>query len=276
MIRSIKAIIMRNLMKFVRDKIRLFATLLMSGLFLFIFSFATKSIGINLAHPMNYLISGIIIMTVFQTSLNNSMSILEDISSGFMREILVAPIARWHIATGQVFSSMIISTLQGLIIIVVGIFIGLDVDFIHGILMIALMCLVGLTFSSLGLYLASITKESTNFQMIVSALALPLTFLSGAYIPTMALPKIVTPIVYLNPLTYTTSAFRYVSLHLENQSTAELVASGVEFNINGFIMTPAIDVLLIVAMGAIFFTLCVKKFSDADFSRVKVFKRGRR
>ncbi len=276
MIRSIKAIIMRNLMKFVRDKIRLFATLLMSGLFLFIFSFATKSIGINLAHPMNYLISGIIIMTVFQTSLNNSMSILEDISSGFMREILVAPIARWHIATGQVFSSMIISTLQGLIIIVVGIFIGLDVDFIHGILMIALMCLVGLTFSSLGLYLASITKESTNFQMIVSALALPLTFLSGAYIPTMALPKIVTPIVYLNPLTYTTSAFRYVSLHLENQSTAELVASGVEFNINGFIMTPAIDVLLIVAMGAIFFTLCVRKFSDADFSRVKVFKRGRR
>ena len=276
MIRSIKAIIMRNLMKFVRDKIRLFSTLLMSGLFLFIFSFATKSIGITLAHPMNYLISGIIIMTVFQTSLNNSMGILEDIASGFMREILVAPIARWHIATGQVFSSMIISTLQGLIIIVVGIFIGLDVDLIHGILMIALMCLVGLTFSSLGLYLASITKESTNYQMIVSALALPLTFLSGAYIPTMALPKMMAPIVYLNPLTYTTSAFRYVCLHLEHQSTAELVAAGVSFNINGFIMTPAIDVLLIMGMGAIFFTLCVKKFGDADFSRVKVFKRGRR
>ncbi len=274
--RPIKAIIMRNLMKFVRDRMRLFFTLLMSGLFLFIFSFATKSIGINLAHPMNYLISGIIIMTVFQTSLNNSMSILEDISSGFMKEILVAPIARWQIATGQVVSSMIISTLQGLIIIVVGIFIGLDVDFIHGILMIALMCLVGLTFSSLGLYLASITKESANYQLLVTLLVLPLTFLSGAYIPTMALPKMVAPIVYLNPLTYTTSAFRYVSLHMENQSTAELIASGVAFNINGFIMTPAIGVVLIMAMGAVFFTLCVKKFSDADFSRVKVFKRGRR
>ena len=274
--RPIKAIIMRNLMKFVRDRMRLFFTLLMSGLFLFIFSFATKSIGINLTHPMNYLISGIIIMTVFQTSLNNSMSILEDISSGFMKEILVAPIARWQIATGQVVSSMIISTLQGLIIIVVGIFIGLDVDFIHGILMIALMCLVGLTFSSLGLYLASITKESANYQLLVTLLVLPLTFLSGAYIPTMALPKMVAPIVYLNPLTYTTSAFRYVSLHMENQSTAELIASGVAFNINGFIMTPAIGVVLIMAMGAVFFTLCVKKFSDADFSRVKVFKRGRR
>ncbi|MFZ4620300.1 MAG: ABC transporter permease [Bacteroidota bacterium] len=276
MIRPIKAIIMRNLMKFVRDRMRFFFTILMSGLFLFVFSFATKSIGIALAHPMNYLISGIIIMTVFQTSLNNSMNILEDISTGFMKEILVAPIARWQIATGQIFSSTIISTLQGMIIIIVGLFIGLDVDLIHGILMIALMFLVGLTFSSLGLYLASVTKESTNYQLIVNLIVLPLTFLSGAYIPTMALPKMMAPIVYLNPLTYTTSAFRYIALHMESLSPAELVATGVAFDINGFIVTPTMGILMIIAMGALFFTLCVKKFNDADFSRVKVFKRGHR
>lgn len=276
MIRPIKAIIMRNLMKFVRDRMRFFFTVLMSGLFLFIFSFATKSIGINLAHPMNYLISGIIIMSVFQTSLNNSMNILEDISTGFMKEILVAPIARWQIATGQIFSSAIIATLQGMIIIIVGLFIGLDVDLIHGLLMITLMVMVGLTFSSLGLYLASVTKESTNYQLVVNLIVLPLAFLSGAYIPTMALPKMVAPIVYLNPLTYTTSAFRFIALHMEHQSSAELVAAGVAFDINGFIMTPPMGVLLIIAMGIFFFTLCVRKFNDADFSRVKVFKRGHR
>ena len=276
MIRPIKAIVIRNLMKFVRDKMRLFFTLLMSGLFLFIFSFATKSIGIALPHPMNYLISGMIIMTVFQTSLNNSMSILEDISSGFMKEILVAPIARWQIATGQIVSSTIVSTLQGMIIIIIGIFIGLEIDLLHGVLMIALMLLVGLTFSSLGLFLASITKDSTNFQLLITLIALPLTFLSGAYIPTMALPKMITPIVYLNPLTYTTSAFRFVALHMEHQPVSELVASGVAFDINGFIVTPAIDIVLIIAMGMLFFTLCVRKFSNADFSRVKVFRGGHR
>jgi ABC-2 type transport system permease protein len=96
--RAIKAILTRNITKFTRDKLRLFFTLLMAGFFLFIFSFVMKSVPHMIDQPMNYLISGIIIMTVFQTALNNSLNILEDISSGFMKEILVAPISRWQIA----------------------------------------------------------------------------------------------------------------------------------------------------------------------------------
>lgn len=276
MIRPIKAIVLRNLIKLGRDRMRLFLTLFMSGMFLFIFSFATKSMVTGLDHPMNYLISGIIIMTVFQTSLNNSMSILEDISNGFMKEILVAPITRWQIAIGQVFSSTIVSVFQGFIIVAIGLFMGLSIDLPHSIMMIGLMCLVGLTFSSLGLFLATITKESTNFQLLITIASFPLTFLSGAYIPTMAIPKILTPIVYLNPLTYTTSAFRYITLHMEYMSPVELVKSGVAFNVNGFIIMPLMSAFFVIAMGLIFFTLCVNRFNNADFSRVKVFKHGHR
>ena len=102
MIRPIAAILSRNLLKLKRDKMKLFLNLFMSGLFLFIFSFVIKSTSRGFDHPMNYLISGIIIMTVFQSALSNSMNILEDISSGFMKEILVAPINRWQIAIGHV------------------------------------------------------------------------------------------------------------------------------------------------------------------------------
>jgi ABC-2 type transport system permease protein len=276
MIRPIKAIVKRNLIKLARDKMRLFFTLFMTGMLLFIFSFVTKSMVSGLAHPMNYLISGIIIMTVFQSALNNSMNILEDIANGFMKEILVAPITRWQIAIGHVLSSAIVSVLQGLIIVIIGLFIGLNIDFLHGIMMISLMCLVGLTFSSLGLYLASIAKDSTNFQLIITVVSFPLTFLSGAYIPTMAIPKILTPIVYLNPLTYTTSAFRFIALHMEYMSPLELVKSGVAFNINGFIIMPLMSAFMVVAMGVTFFTLCVNRFSNADFSRIKIFKRAHR
>lgn len=274
--RPIKAIVMRNLIKFTRDRMRLFFTLLMSGLFLFIFSFVMKSTAAGLDHPMNYLISGIIIMTVFQTALNNSMSILEDIASGFMKEILVAPIARWQISIGQVLSSTIIAVLQGVVIIIVGLLMGLNIDFLHGALMIGLMCLVGLTFSSLGLYLATVAKESTNFQLLITLIMLPLTFLSGAYIPTMVIPNILRPIVYLNPLTYATSVFRYAALKMDGLSTAALVKAGVAFDIHGFIIMPALGALLIIAIGMVFFTLCVHQFSKADFSTVKVFKHGHR
>jgi ABC-2 type transport system permease protein len=181
--RAIRAILARNLIKFFRDKMRFFFTLFMSGFLLFTFSFVMKSAVAGLAHPMNYLVSGIIIMTVFQTALNNSMSILEDISTGFMKEILVAPIARWQIAVGQVLSSAAVAVLQGVIVLVVGIFMGLDLDPVHFAMMVCLMLLVGITFSSLGLFLAALSKESTTFQIMISVVTMPLTFLSGAYIP---------------------------------------------------------------------------------------------
>lgn len=272
MIRPIKAILLRNLIKLKRDKMKLFMNLFMSGLFLFIFSFVMKSIGTGIDHPMNYLISGIIIMTVFQTALNNSMNILEDISSGFMKEILVAPIARWQIAIGHILSASIVSVIQGIIIIIIGLFMGLNIDILHGIEMVGLMFLVGLTFSSMGLYLATITKESANFQLLVTIITLPLTFLSGALIPTIVLPVFLLPFVYINPLTYTTAAFRFITLHMENMSTAALVKAGVAFNLGGFIITPSISILMIFIICVSFFYLCVSSFNGADFSKVKIFK----
>jgi ABC-2 type transport system permease protein len=272
MIRPIFALLKRNLLKLLRDKMKLFMNLFMSGLFLFIFSFIMKSLGSGLDHPMNYLIAGIIIMTVFQSALSNSMNILEDISSGFMKEILVAPIARWQIAIGHVLSSMMVSVLQGIIIVAIGLFIGLQLDFLHAIEMIALMIIVGLTFSSIGLFLATVTKDSSNFQLLVVIVSFPLTFLSGAYIPTMVLPKILVPLVYLNPLTYTTAAFRYLTLHMENMTVAELVKTGIAFDVNGFIITPLMSCGLILVICSIFFFLCVHRFSNADFSSVKTFK----
>ena len=272
MIRPILAILSRNLMKLRRDRLKLFLNLFMSGLFLFIFSFVIKSSVPGLDHPMNYLISGIIIMTVFQSALSNSMNILEDITSGFMKEILVAPVNRWQIATGHVLSAMTVSVIQGLIIVVIGIFMGLDIDLVHGIAMVGLMLLVGLTFSALGLYLATLTKESSNFQLLITIVSFPLTFLSGAYIPTMALPGILQPFVFINPLTYTTAAFRFVALHLENMPAAGLVKAGVAFDINGFIITPFMSILFIIVMCVVFFSLCVDRFTKADFSRVKIFK----
>ena len=254
---------------------RLFLNLFMSCLFLFIFSFVMKSTNIGFDKPFSYLISGIIIMTVFQSSLTNSMNILEDISSGFMKEILVAPIYRWQIAIGHVLSATVISVIQGIIIVAIGLFMGLELSFLSSIEMLLLMFLVGLTFSSLGLYLASVSKNSSNFQLIIAVITFPLTFLSGAYIPTMVLPAFLKPLVYLNPLTYTTAAFRFVSLNMQNMSIESLLQAGIAFNIAGFNITPLFSAAIILLMCIIFFNLSVNRFNSADFSRVKVFKRHR-
>lgn len=268
---GIIAILGRNLKNFTRDKLKLFFTIFMSVFFLFIFSFVMKPTTTGVDKPLNYLISGIIIMTVFQAALTNSTSIIEDMSSGFMKEIIVSPVARWQISIGQVLSSTVIAFLQGVLVIGIGMFMGLDLNLIQVIKMFSVMAVVGITFSSIGLYLATLAKSSTTFQIMITAFTMPLTFLSGAYIPTTIMPKLLLPFVYINPLTYTTAIFRYISLKMESFSSAALVQSGVAFDINGFIIMPYVGLLIIIAMGLIFFTLCVIQFNKADFSQVKVF-----
>lgn len=270
--RAIKAILIRNVTNFTRDKLRLFFTLLMSVFFLFIFSFVMKSVTNGIDQPMNYLISGIIIMTVFQAAMNNSMNIIEDISSGFMKEILVAPISRWQIAIGQILSSMVVAVLQGFIIIVMGLFMGLNLTLLHFIAMTGIMVLVGLTFSAMGLYLATLAKRSTTFQIMISVLVMPLVFLSGAYIPTTVMPSFLRPVVYLNPLTYTTAVFRYFALEMEGLSPETLVKAGVAFDFHGFIVFPYLALCIIIMMGLVFLALGIRQFSRVDFSSVKVFK----
>jgi ABC-2 type transport system permease protein len=270
--RAIKAIFIRNLTNFIRDRTRFIFTIFMAVVFLFIFSFVMKSAAIGVASPMNYLISGVIIMSVFQTSLNNSMNIIEDISSGFMREILVSPISRWQISVGQVLSSSAIGVLQGLIIVIVGLFLGLQTDPVHFIEMIGVMILVGVAFSSIGLFLATLAKSSTTFQVLVTVVVMPLTFLSGAYIPTTVMPSFLLPVVYLNPLTYTTAIFRYISLRMEVLPATQLVKAGVAFNIYGFTVMPFFSLIMIVVIGMLFLFLCVSRFNRADFSTVKVFR----
>lgn len=263
----------RNLLNFIRDKGRLLGTLIMSLFFLFVFSFVMKSTINGLAQPMNYLISGVIIMTVFQASLNNSSDILSDIASGFMKEIMVAPISRVEIAAGQILSSSVIAIFQGVLISVLGLFMGLKLDALHFLAMLGIMAVAGVTFGSIGLFLATIARNSSAFQIIITIVVMPFTFLSGAYIPTTVMPFFLKPIVYLNPLTYITSIFRYITLKLDGTAPAKLVKLGVAFNIHGFILTPIFGFFIIIAIGLIFLALCVWKFNKADFSSVRVAKR---
>lgn len=269
--RGIIAILKRNLTNFIRDKMRLAFSIIMSVFFLFVFSFVMKSTAVGIVQPLNYLISGIIIMTVFQAALSNSTSIIEDMSMGFMKEIIVSPIKRWQISIGQVLSSTVIAFFQGLLVIVLGMFMGLNLSIFQFLQMCAVMLLVGITFSCIGLYLASLAKSSTTFQIMITVFTFPLTFLSGAYIPTTIMPKIIQPLVYINPLTYTTSIFRYITLDMKNLTLTALIKSRVAFNIHGFIIRPYAGLFIISIMCAVFFILSVIQFNKADFSNIKVF-----
>ena len=257
----------RNIKIFARNRVQLVFTIIMPFFFLYVFSAVFKIE--NIENPVNYMLAGIVITTVFQTSLTIATSTIEDIVSGFMKEVLVSPVKRIQIAAGQLLSAATIATLQGIIILVIGYFIGLKfTSWITPIAVIGVMILVGLVFSGLGLYIAALVKNSQTFQIVITAITMPLTFLCGAYIPISMLPTILQYSAYLNPMTYTTAFFRTIILEKTSLTTDQLIAEQLAFKIGSFVITPTISMAIVIVFGLIFLLLSTYAFSKVDFSRI--------
>lgn len=187
---------------------------------------------------MSYLLAGVIIMTAFQTGINHSSEILTDIAGGYMKEVMVAPISRSEISIGNIAAGALVATLQGAIMMILAIFFGLHVSILQFLLMLIVMLISAMTFSTIGLFLAIVSRNAPAFQTVSSMVMMPLTFVSGAYIPTTIMPGFLLPVVYLNPLTYTTSIFRYIALGAHKLNPTELLEQGMAFAIGGFVITP--------------------------------------
>ena len=263
----IVALWFRNIKIFVRNRVQLVFTIIMPFFFLFVFSSVFKNE--NIENPVNYMLAGIVITTVFQTSLTIATSTIEDIVSGFMKEVLVSPVKRIQIAAGQLLSAATIATLQGIIILFIGYFIGLKfTSWVTPFAVIGVMIMVGLVFSGLGLYIAALVKNSQTFQVVITAITMPLTFLCGAYIPLSMLPKVLQYVAYLNPMTYTTAFFRTIILEKTSLTTDQLIAEQLAFKIGSFVITPPISMAIVIIFGLIFLLLSTYVFSRVDFSRI--------
>lgn len=257
----------RGLKAFVRNRVSLVFSLIFPFFFVYVFGAIFKNEFID--NPVAYMLSGVIITTVFESSLNLASSTVDDMVSGFMKEVLVSPVHRIHVAMGQILSASTVSTLQGVLIVILGLFIGIEfTSILTPIFVLLAMICVGIVFSGVGLYLATVVRNGQTFQIVKTAIAMPLTFISGAYIPLSLLPDTLKFIAYINPMTYATAFFRMIVLEKTGLSAEQLVNEGLAIEINGFIITPFFSVMIILGIGLIFLTLATRSFVKTDFSRL--------
>jgi len=257
----------RGLKAFIRNRTGLIFSLIFPFFFVYVFGAVFKNDFIE--NPIAYMLSGVIITTVFESSLNLASSTVDDMVSGFMKEVLVSPAKRIAVAMGQLLSAATVATLQGILILIIGLFIGIKfTTWTTPLFILLAMISVGFVFSGVGLFLATKVRSGQTFQIVKTAVTMPLTFISGAYIPLSMLPNSLKYVAYINPMTYATAFFRMIVLEKTNLSTAELVKEGLAIDINGFIVTPIMSFIIILAIGLIFLILATNSFVKTDFSRV--------
>jgi ABC-2 type transport system permease protein len=158
---------------------------------------------------IDFLTPGIIAQGILFTAVFSGIQMIWDRQFGFLKETLVAPVARFNIMLGRTLGGATISTFQGIIILLLSLIIGFrPVNLIGITISFLVMILIALLFTALGTAIASTMEDFHGFQLIMNFLIMPLFFLSGALFPLNDLPATINFLARLNPLTYGVDGLR--------------------------------------------------------------------
>ena len=161
-----------------------------------------------------YLLPGILALTVFGNSMAGGIPLLFDRENGVLLRLMSAPISRTSILVGRFLAVNINTMLQCLIILGLGFVFGIRVATgLGGVLALLLIgLLLGFGVTVISLILAFVLENHGDFFAVLGISALPVSFLSSAFVPVDSLPMWMRVIAWVNPMTYTIDAMRSLVL----------------------------------------------------------------
>lgn len=173
--------------------------------------------NIGISNYTAFILPGLIVLVIFGASSSGGIINFIMKSSGSFYRILIAPVSRSSIVLGQMLEAILLSFVEVAILFIVSIFFSVTVaSGITGImLMILLIFLTAFFMSSLAYAISLLLPNEVIYETIMTAIVLPIFFLSSALFPTENLSPGLAIAVRLNPFTYMIDALR--SLILEEK-----------------------------------------------------------
>jgi ABC-2 type transport system permease protein len=178
-----------------------------------------------------HLASGMLVLVVGSGAVGAGFALIEDRQSGFLRALLVAPIARGSIVLGKLAARLLASL--ALVALLVGLLsLVLPIRVVHAGALLLAVSGVTAAFVALGVGLAAGLRRLESFRLMAALVTVPLYLFSGIFYPISTLPTPTRLLAYANPLTYGVDLFRYglLGVHelpLGASAAALLVLTGV-------------------------------------------------
>jgi ABC-2 type transport system permease protein len=201
---AIVALAYRDLMKLIRDPIRLVTSLIFPVIFIGILGGSFQSgFGSMIDYDfMHFVFVGVLAQTLFQSSALGIISLIEDRQNDFIQEVFVSPISRYTIVIGKIIGESLVSLIQGIAILGFGVVIGIPFDISIVLSLVVVSVIVCVFGGSFGILVLSNLKSQRIANQIFPFIMLPQIFLSGVFTPIGDLPIVLDVLSRLSPMRY--------------------------------------------------------------------------
>jgi len=222
----------REMVRFVRFRGLLFASLIQPALWLLLFGVAMASNfdssaiplpefpGVTSIDYLTFMAAGVMAMTALFTGLFGGIGLLFDRNFGIMKEMLASPMEPHHIQIGVGLGGITKALIQVGLIMGFGLLLGVSffpafsalevLIAVLGIFAFVAVFSAGFVFLSAGLAMRVESMESV--QAMMTLLTMPIMFSSNALYSTASFPGWLQAIASVNPLTYFVNGVRYFAL----------------------------------------------------------------
>lgn len=202
--RAVFAIAYRDFSKLLRDRTRMFASLIFPVIFIGALGGSLQAnwgeqTGYNL---LVFIFTGVFGQTMFQSTASGLISLVEDRANDFSQELFIAPVSRYAIIIGKILGETLVSSFQGIAIIIFGLIIGVPLTFVQFLSLIPVAIVSAFLGGSFGLIVMSQMGNERSANQIFPFLLFPQFFLAGVFSPIQHLPFILLVLSRIAPMTY--------------------------------------------------------------------------
>ena len=165
-----------------------------------------------------FIVPGIAAMAIMQNGIFSVVfTLLSYKNQGVLKRLKAAPISPSHYIVGHLISRVSIIILQTFILLIMGVFVlGVSVgqgSFLAWLNILFLSFLGGILFLAIGLAISSLAPNEDSAPALANLVTFPMLFLSGVFFPIDFLPKIISYISNILPLTHLAEGIRLSALY---------------------------------------------------------------
>jgi len=200
----------RDLTKLLRDRARLVSELVFPIIFIGILGASLQAaFGRAFGYDfVTFTFTGVFAMTLFQTTAQGIISLIEDRETDFAQEIFVSPISRYAIVAGKILGETLVASPVAIGIVAFAALLGVPMT-AERVVALAIGGLVAAFFGgSFGVLVLSNLPNRRAAQNVFPFLMLPQYFTSGIFNPMVDQPPLIDALSRLSPMRYAVDLVR--------------------------------------------------------------------